>query len=69
MVISNWIKYAQWEESQKQIQRARYKIYDCYDHIFIINTLNFFWQKADEILYQRMVYYSLSTIFVLKSHL
>ncbi|OAD56338.1 Protein crooked neck [Eufriesea mexicana] len=22
-VISNWIKYAQWEESQKQIQRAR----------------------------------------------
>ncbi|XP_078038199.1 pre-mRNA splicing factor crn [Augochlora pura] len=23
MVISNWIKYAQWEESQKQIQRAR----------------------------------------------
>lgn len=26
MVISNWIKYAQWEESQKQIQRARYKI-------------------------------------------
>lgn len=27
MVISNWIKYAQWEESQKQIQRARYKIY------------------------------------------
>lgn len=26
MVISNWIKYAQWEESQKQIQRARYEI-------------------------------------------
>lgn len=23
VVISNWIKYAQWEESQKQIQRAR----------------------------------------------
>ncbi|XP_046836382.1 protein crooked neck [Vespa crabro] len=23
MVITNWIKYAQWEESQKQIQRAR----------------------------------------------
>lgn len=23
MVISNWIKYAQWEESQKEIQRAR----------------------------------------------
>ncbi|XP_044729166.1 protein crooked neck [Chrysoperla carnea] len=23
LVISNWIKYAQWEESQKQIQRAR----------------------------------------------
>lgn len=22
-VISNWIKYAQWEESQKEIQRAR----------------------------------------------
>ncbi|XP_065095414.1 protein crooked neck [Ochlerotatus camptorhynchus] len=23
MVVSNWIKYAQWEESQKEIQRAR----------------------------------------------
>lgn len=23
MIISNWIKYAQWEESQKEIQRAR----------------------------------------------
>lgn len=22
-VITNWIKYAQWEESQKEIQRAR----------------------------------------------
>lgn len=22
-VIGNWLKYAQWEESQKQIQRAR----------------------------------------------
>ena len=51
MVISNWIKYAQWEESQKQIQRARYKIYDCDNHLFIINTLYFFWQKADRILY------------------
>jgi len=23
MIITNWMKYAQWEESQKQIQRAR----------------------------------------------
>lgn len=23
MVVSNWIKYAQWEESQKEVQRAR----------------------------------------------
>lgn len=22
-VIGNWLKYAQWEESQKQVQRAR----------------------------------------------
>ena len=22
-VITNWIKYAQWEESQKEVQRAR----------------------------------------------
>ena len=23
MIITNWMKYAQWEESQKEIQRAR----------------------------------------------
>ena len=36
-VMSNWIKYAQWEDSQKEVQRARSR--ELYCVVFILNFL------------------------------